>query len=133
MGGGQILSDQIKNLIYYGIGLAITNLMFLFSEGSGFLFIIAWIMTIGILIIAILSSLTTLLALITFPLGIPLYFDKETDKFDKFLFDLSTLVGTIVCLGLSLASYQTLQQYGNIGLPEFFPLGNLFGIYNFSY
>ena len=87
MGGGQILSDQIKNLIYYGIGLTITNLMFLFSEGSGFLFIIAWILTVGILIIAILSSITTFLALITFPLGIPLYFHNETDKFDKFLFD----------------------------------------------
>ena len=80
-----------------------------------------------------LSIINTFIALITFPLSIPLYFDKNTDKIDKLFFDLSTLVGTIVCVSITLASYQILQQYGLIGLPEFYPFGNLFSIHNFVY
>ena len=133
MSGKTILIDQIKNAIFYGVGLQISTLIFGFSGGSGFLFIIGWIIVLGIGIICGLSIINTFIALITFPLSIPLYFVKNTDKLDKLFFDLSTLLGTIVCVSITLVSYQILQQYGLIRLPEFYPFGNLFGIHNFVY
>ena len=131
--GQKILFDQIKNGIFYGVGIAVCGLIFLFSDGGGFLFLIAWFLTSVIGILAFLSAFNTIFALALLPISIPLYFDKSSDKLDRFYFDLSTIVGTAVNLGVLLAAYQTIQQYGKLNIPEFFPFGNIFSIYNFAY
>ena len=131
--GIAILFDQVKNGIFYGIGLTLADLVFLFSDGSGALFFIAWIVAVGIGVIIFLSIPQVVLSLITFLITILLYFDAMTNKVDKFFFYFSTLVGAIINLGILLATYQILQQYGQLGLLEFFPFENPFGIHNFAY
>ena len=130
--GLKTLIDQIKNGVFYGIGLQIASLIFMFSDGAGVFFILGWIFTGVITIVVGLSWPMTFISTVLLIPTIPLYFSGDSNKGDKFLFDLASVIGLIINSLVLLASYQLISEYGGIGLPAFEPYGLKF-FYNFSY
>ena len=130
--GFKILVDQIKNGIFYGVGLQIASLIFMFSDGAGVLFILGWIFAGVIAIVVGLSWPMTLISTVMLIPTIPLYFASDSNKGDRFLFDLASVIGLIINSLVLLASYQLISEYGAVGLPAFEPYGIKF-FYNFSY
>lgn len=130
--GFKIFVDQIKNGIFYGVGLQIASLIFMFSDGAGVLFILGWIFAGVIAIVVGLSWPMTLISTVMLIPTIPLYFASDSNKGDKFLFDLASVIGLIINSLVLLASYQLISEYGALGLPAFEPFGIKF-FYNFSY
>ena len=127
-----MLTETFKNVIYFGVGLAIASVAFMFSDGSGFLFYVGWALGAGISIVFVMNLFTNGLSLIIGLATIPLYFDASTDKKEKLILDFSNLITVALDCLVLLAGYQLLQQYGGLSLPSFEPLGiQLF--YNFSY
>ena len=75
-----VLIETFKNVIYFGVGLAVASVAFMFSDGSGFLFYVGWGIGAGISIIFAMNLFTNGLSLILGLATIPLYFDASTDK-----------------------------------------------------
>ena len=130
--GFKVFVDQIKNGIFYGVGLQIASLIFMFSDGAGVFFILGWIFAGVITIVVGLSWPMTLISTVMLIPTIPLYFASDSDKGDRFLFDLASVIGLIINSLVLLASYQLISEYGAVGLPAFEPYGIKF-FYNFSY
>jgi hypothetical protein len=130
--GFKTLIDQIKNGVFYGIGLQIASLIFMFSDGDGVFFILGWIFAGVITIVVGLSWPMTFISTVLLIPTIPLYFSGDSNKGDKFLFDLASVIGLIINSLVLLTSYQLISEYGGIGLPAFEPYGLKF-FYNFSY
>ena len=130
--GFKTLVDQIKNGIFYGVGLQIASLIFMFSDGAGVFFILGWIFAGVITIVVGLSLPMTLISTVLLIPTIPLYFSGDSSKGNKFLFDLASVIGLIINTIVLLASYQLISEYGALGLPAFEPYGVKF-FYNFSY
>lgn len=126
-----VLIETFKNVIYFGVGLALASVAFMFSDGSGFLFYVGWGIGAGISIIFAINLFTNGLSLILGLATIPLYFDASTDKKEKFILDLSNLITVALDCLVLLAGYQLLQQYGGLSLPNFEPFGIQF-FFNFS-
>ena len=131
--GSLALRETFKNAVYFGIAACIGLLLFTFSDGYGVFYFLGWILTLFAIIPCVLTLFTSGLAFITLFLTIPLYFDSETDKSDKFLLDLSSILSVIANLVITLYGYQILTEFASIGLPVFEPFGISFSVKNFSY
>ena len=127
-----MLLDTIKNLIYFGLGLLLASFIFMFSDGSGFLFYLAWFIGLVIAFIFILNLFKNGLLLLLGIFTIPLYFDRNENRKEKLILDFSNLIIVAFDLIMLTAAYQLFQQYGNLQLSEFKPFGIQF-FYNFSY
>jgi len=121
--GTNVFSDTLKNTVFFGIQCFIGYLFFSFSEGEGFLYYIGWVITIIPLIVGCLTCFTSSIAFITFPLTMSQYFDKETNKTDKFMLDFASFLGVVFNFGIGLYAYQIIRAFGYKSLPLFEPMG----------
>jgi len=126
-----VLTETFKNVVYFGVGLALASVAFMFSDGGGFLFYVGWVIGMGISLLFVFNLFSNGLSLVLGLMTIPLYFTPETDKKERLILDFSNLVTVLLDCLVLLAGYQLLQQYGGISLPRFEPFGIQF-FYNFS-
>jgi len=127
-----MLIETIKNVVFFGLGLLAASFAFMFSDGVGFLFYLGWAIGAAICIIFALNLFSNVMSLILGIASLPLYFDSNTDKKEKFNLDFANFVTVVLDILVLLAGFQLLQQYGNLGLPTFEPFGIQF-FHNFSY
>ena len=127
-----MLIETIKNVVYFGLGLLAASFAFMYSDGVGFLFYLGWLIGAAICVIFVLNLFSNGMSLILGITTIPLYFDADTDKKEKFNLDFANVVAVVLDMLVLLAGFQLLQQYGNLGLAAFEPFGIQF-FHNFSY
>jgi Na+/H+ antiporter NhaB len=121
--GLSVLIDQIKNGLFYGGWLLLAEFLFTVSNGLDIWHILGWGLVMWNAVVTILSLPNTLISSVTIVPSIPLYFSRDIDAIDKFLFDVACLAGLFVNLMILIGGYQIISYYGDVGLPVFEPEG----------
>ena len=119
----QAFDDLLKNIVFYGISLAIGSVLFAKSGGDGFLF---WIGCALILYTGILWTLNLLqvgFVFLTIPINLLNYFRRDRSKKSLLIFDFVATITFLVNLGFVLATYQVTQYYWIQSFPQLKPLG----------